>query len=60
MDFDPFNPHFNPEKAAAGDPYPFDAATIGLAEVTVGEIEFTPVPRPAKRASLVRTFDRIL
>ena len=60
MDFDPFNPHFNPERAGEGDPYPFDTATIGLAEVTVGEIEFTPVPRPAKRASLVRTFDRIL
>lgn len=49
MDFDPFNPHFNPQKAAAGDPYPFDTATIGLAAVTDGEIAFTPVPRLRKR-----------
>jgi hypothetical protein len=43
------NPHYNPELAAAGDPFPFDCAITGLVEITDGEIEFTPVPRLRKR-----------
>jgi len=44
-----FDPHFNPERAAAGDPFPFDTAVTGLVEVTDGPIDFTPVPRLRKR-----------
>lgn len=44
-----FDPHFNPERAAAGDPFPFDMAVTGLVEVTDGPIEFEPVPRLRKR-----------
>lgn len=45
----PLNPHFNPERAAAGDPYPFDTAVTGLVELTDGPIAFNPVPRLRKR-----------
>lgn len=45
----PFDPNFNPERAAAGDPYPFDMAVTGLVEITDGPINFTPVPRLRKR-----------
>ena len=45
----PFNPNFDPERAAAGDPFPFDTAVTGLVEVTDGPIPFTPVPRLRKR-----------
>ena len=41
--------HFDPERAAAGDPYPFDTAVTGLVEITDGPIDFTPVPRLRKR-----------
>ena len=44
-----FDPNFNPERAAAGDPFPFDTAVTGLVEVTDGPIDFTPVPRLRKR-----------
>jgi|GEM_PF-3545027 len=48
--FDRYNPHYNPEKAAAGDPYPFDPAVTGLVDpdpkVLIG---FAPVPRQRKR-----------
>lgn len=44
-----FDPNFNPERAAAGDPFPFDMAVTGLVEVTDGPIEFEPVPRLRKR-----------
>jgi hypothetical protein len=43
------DPLFNAERAAAGDPFPFDTAATGLVEVTVGPIEFTPVPRLRRR-----------
>ena len=49
MSDDSLLPHFNPERAAAGDPYPFDTAVTGLVEVTDGPIPFTPVPRLRKR-----------
>ena len=42
------DPLFNPEKAAAGDPWPFDCAVTGLVEVTDGPIAFDPVPRLRK------------
>jgi hypothetical protein len=45
----PFDPHFNPARAAAGDPFPFDTAVTGLVELTDGPIGFTPVPRLRKR-----------
>jgi hypothetical protein len=45
----PFDPNFNAERAAAGDPFPFDMAVTGLVEVTDGPIDFTPVPRLRKR-----------
>lgn len=43
------HPHFNPEAAARGDPWPFNTAECGLVEVTDGPIEFEPVPRLRKR-----------
>ncbi|MBA3527665.1 MAG: hypothetical protein H0T82_12230, partial [Sphingomonas sp.] len=43
------DPNFNPEKAARGDPWPFDSAECGLVEVTDGPIDFDPVPRLRKR-----------
>jgi hypothetical protein len=43
------DPNFNPERAAAGDPFPFDTASTGLVEITCGPIDFTPVPRLRKR-----------
>jgi hypothetical protein len=45
----PFDPNFNVERAAAGDPFPFESAVTGLVEVTDGPIDFTPVPRLRKR-----------
>ena len=49
MNDDSFLPLFNPERAAAGDPFPFDTAVTGLVEVTDGPIPFDPVPRLRKR-----------
>lgn len=51
MDSNPssIDPLYNPERAAAGDPFPFDTAITGLVEVTDGPIDFTPVPRIRKR-----------
>lgn len=49
MEFDPFSPHYNPELAAAGNPYPCDVAITGLVEITGEPIDFTPVPRLRKR-----------
>lgn len=43
------DPNFNPEKAAAGDPFPFDCAVTGLVAVTDGPIAFDPVPRLRRR-----------
>jgi hypothetical protein len=43
------DPLFNPERAAAGDPFPFDTAVTGLVDVTDGPIDFIPVPRLRKR-----------
>lgn len=48
--FDPYKPHFNPEKAAAGDDYPFDTAITGLVDPDPRKlIEFAPVPRLRQR-----------
>lgn len=43
------DPNFNPEKAARGDPFPFDSAECGLVAVTDGPIRFDPVPRLRRR-----------
>lgn len=44
------HPHYNPEKAARGDPYPFDTAQCGLVDPEPDRvIDFTPVPRLRKR-----------
>ena len=49
-DFDPLCPHYNPEKAAAGDPFPFDTAQCGLVDPDPDRVvDFTPVPRLRKR-----------
>ena len=46
LPFDPFNPHLDPAKAAAGHPYPFDVAVTGLVDPDPKKlIAFTPVPR---------------
>jgi hypothetical protein len=43
------DPLFNPERAAAGVPFPFDTAVTGLVDVTAGPIDFDPVPRLRNR-----------
>lgn len=45
----PLDLNFNPQRAAAGDPFPFDTAVTGLVEITDGPIAFDPVPRLRKR-----------
>jgi len=45
----PLDPHFDPERAAAGDPFPFETGVTGLVELTDGPIAFDPVPRLRKR-----------
>jgi hypothetical protein len=50
MDVDPFNPHFDPARAYAGDPWPFDTAETGLVDPDPRKlIDFAPVPRLRKR-----------
>ena len=44
------HPHYNPEKAAAGDPFPIDTAQCGLVDPDPERlVDFTPVPRLRKR-----------
>ena len=48
--FDPQNPHYNPDKAAAGDPWPYDYAVTGLVDPDPKKlIDFAPVPRLRSR-----------
>lgn len=49
--FDKFNPHFNPEAYARGDPFPYDTAQTGLVDPDPDftPLRFTPVPRKRVR-----------